>query len=233
MDFTVTDENLCIQIQKLIDEFERRKAHDDKMSALSYTERVDAFIRYFFDRNPTTGIGFLSWYGMEGSSTMLRADGSRLLFAHGAAIKLPDCCKFPAADLALYFKDGEDLPCMMRGSLHAANRKHHPKYHASTAVFDRYIRKIKLTCLSVNEWRSFATSKKCRDLMARIDNKWNSGNAGRTDHFGDAVRAMVYDSKCSTNVIVEGESVSIHNEKLIIMRKLYGSYKKMGEMMQA
>ncbi len=69
--------------------------------------------------------------------------------------------------------------------------------------------------------------------MARIDNKWNSGNAGRTDHFGDAVRAMVYDSKCSTNVIVEGESVSIHNEKLIIMRKLYGSYKKMGEMMQA
>ena len=115
---------------------------------MSYADRLTEFLSNYYELKNCKTIGFESWY-----------------------TKLHYSSTFSDRDLVKYFKPGEEVPCIMRGSLFSMRGEAYIKryynaarYNVPLNVLKRFIRRIKFTCYSSKEWLDLIDSKESVQL---------------------------------------------------------------------
>lgn len=149
MIFDVDDPALIKKIQALVTEFNHAKSESMRISNMSYSERLHEFLqKHVVESDQTAAMGFRRWYK-----------------------NIPIFATF-GYDLGGYFGDGEDVPCFMRGSIYVMKIGGGKCDEMACRVFDRFIRRYQITCLSLGEWHEMCESKKGVEIRKRIAGKW-------------------------------------------------------------
>lgn len=141
------DQELARRLREVEAKYRKEQAHAHWLKTASYDERLAAYKKTW-----RRGVlfGFERWYPKN-----IRP------------------CYHSHLDLGgthEYFHDGEELPCLMAGSILAMQSKYGYRYHMPTEVFSRYIRRIKLTCLTAEQYWEWL--KEHAPLTHRISEKW-------------------------------------------------------------
>jgi len=164
---------------------------------MSYADRLVEFLSNYYELKNCKTIGFESWY-----------------------TKLHYSSTFSDRDLVKYFKPGEEVPCIMRGSLFSMRGEAYIKryynaarYNVPLNVLKRFIRRIKFTCYSSKEWLNFIDSKEGQEIIYRIRDKWDQGNGSWKDYLSSAIREMVWHHKDEYGCIVKGIETYLSQEQ--------------------
>lgn len=228
----VQEKELARRLRAIIKEDRAAKTKRQRIFRMSYKKRRKEFLKRARLETCAT-VGSVLWYGATGShiemSTGWDNNPAPLLLVND--LKLPTVCQFSPYDLGEYFRPGEDIPCLMRGSMEVlrADRKktmfsNYAQYQVPLGVLERYIRRWKMTFLSFGEWMAWVEGMHGRQIIKRIRNKWDPYNGSWKDHFDHAVH---FDFCRDLTVIVYGEIRDIEDqEKLNAIRKMWDIHQK-------
>jgi hypothetical protein len=155
-------------------EYFAAKKERQRVFGLSYKKRLAEFSSSAVEREHS--LGFATWYGATGSSASTMEHyltGATLYLVDVVGCTLPRPLTFTPSTLGKYFNAGEDVPCIMRGSIYALSL--HGRSHAEN-VFERqvmrWLRKSKITCLSNQEWRGIIYEDFWRTKARRLRDRY-------------------------------------------------------------
>lgn len=201
---------LINKIKSLIELNEIETSTIKKIESMSYEERRKEFFSCFGIDLKGALIGNLSWYkGFDKKGYECN--------------KLPVSLQFHGADLRRYFNDGEELPCIMRGSMKALHGRQYQRAHSvnlcyvSDRVMERYLRVIKFTCLSREDMLSYKQSGWYQIICTRISDKHG---------FSPSVSLFSYSENNQYNLWVAGKQVCVTEKEIEAMKSLNSVIKK-------
>lgn len=196
MIFDIEDEVLIRNIQSLINTYNKDMAEKNRISAMSYDERFEEFKSHY----DLITIGKSSWY---------EKIDCRLELRNQTVLK--------------YFKEGEDEPCIMRGSLVSYTGQFKAKNTAPLLVFERFIRYKKITCLDLEEWRK--TKDMLSDVISRISKKYG----GLLSILYDSI-SYSYNFNQGGEVMIFGRFIKINEEQKKLIKTSLNTLNKIDKL---
>lgn len=182
-------------------EIKEAKDREEYKQLIPYEQRVKDFIKwaaYNFYNAPLkeTSFTFESSYKKDGCTARRR-------ITFGPEVK------------KRFFFDDEDHPCLLKGSIAAMRAEERARdyynvgvYHFVYEVFERYVRKRKLTILSDKEWYQYRKKGGGVRILERIIEK--AGRGFSEDYLNDAIRLMVNERQ--RTCLINGKIYHFSNE---------------------
>lgn len=232
MELRLQDKALARCLKEIIARDTAAKKERRRIFGMSYAKRLKEFLDVHGpSKNEHQAHGFMSWYGPCSSSIEVSEDCNTRLPRRRLSVNsnVRTGLRFSGFALAQYFKAGEDLPCFMRGGLYAMSgpqRRIHrggAQYHAPLEAFERYLRRIKMTCLYFSEWTAWLESLRGQNVIGRVRKKWDPYNGSYKDHFTEA---LYYQFVRDNTVLLNGKVTHLDADRLEAVRKLHELSKK-------
>lgn len=230
--FSIEDEALAKQVLALIGEHKKKLTLEKRKARTSYAKRLKEFVSSCcYDIDGDKSIGLATWYGATGSS-LLKIDGVEILDVEWSNRRIPTGMTFSGRHLAKHFRPGEDLPCIMRGSLFGIRKLRElsgtPQYDMPLNVIERWLRRTKYTCLNPQEWRDLRESDDGRKFVDRVLSKWGIGQGwGSRDHFDQGLRILVNEYGGERTVLLRGQTRHLNAEQSEAIDNLQSMSKKL------